>query len=107
MVAFLDGSVHPLGLIVGPWVLWLGELVLDAVLGTDAVEDVGAEVASARTVTVFGQVGEGHAVIGQHRMDDIGGGVDHATHERGAVHLACVVAELGVGELGHAVDGEE
>ena len=38
-----DGSVHPLGLTVGPGVVGLGQPVLDLVLGADAIEDVAAE----------------------------------------------------------------
>ena len=49
----LDGSVHPLGLTVGPRMLWLGELMLDAVLIADTVEDLGTEIAPARPVAVF------------------------------------------------------
>jgi hypothetical protein len=35
-----DGAVHPLDLSVGPGVVHLGQLVLDAVLIADPVEDV-------------------------------------------------------------------
>ena len=70
----LDGAVHPLGLPVGPGVIGLGQPVLDPMLFADAVEDVAAEhrddlgVAAA----VLWQVGEGHAVIGEHGVDRVG-----------------------------------
>ena len=41
--SFLDGSVHAFGLSIGPWVIWLGQLVQDAVFLADTVEDVATE----------------------------------------------------------------
>ena len=35
--SFLDGSVHAFGLAIGPWVIWLGQLVQDAVFLADTV----------------------------------------------------------------------
>jgi hypothetical protein len=54
----------------------LGEPVLDAVLAADPVEDV-AHPARGRAVAVLGQVGEGHAVVGQHGVDAVGEDLDH------------------------------
>jgi len=85
----------------------LGQPVLDPVLGADPVEDVGAEVSPGRPVPVPGQIGEGHAVVGQHGVDGVGERRHHAAEQVGSVHLPCVVAELGVGELRHAIDGED
>ena len=39
----LDGPVHPFGLPVGPWMMWLCQLMQDAVFLADTVEDVAAE----------------------------------------------------------------
>ena len=36
----LDGAHHPFGLAVGPWVIGLGEAMLDAVLLADTAEDM-------------------------------------------------------------------
>src|SRR3546814_6581839 len=36
----LDGAHHPFGLAVGPWVIGLGEALLDAVLLADTAEDM-------------------------------------------------------------------
>ena len=38
-----NDPVHPLGLPVGPWVIRLGEVVLDAMPLADTVEDMAAE----------------------------------------------------------------
>ena len=68
----LDRAVHSLGLAVGPRVIGLGQPVLDAVLHADSVEDVGSQEAAAGAVPVLGQVGKGHAIVGEHGVDLIG-----------------------------------
>jgi len=105
----LDGAVHPLGLAVGPRVIGFGEAMLDPVLLADAVEDVAAEHGDdfAVAAQVFREVGEGHAVIGEHGVDRIREGRHDVTEERGTFHLAGTVVEGEDGKLGHSVDGEE
>jgi hypothetical protein len=86
-----------------------GELVGDPVLLADAVEDVAAEerLDLGIAATVLGQVGEGHAVVGQHGVEPVGEDRDHLAQESGAVRL-CVGAEEGdVDELRHPVDRQE
>ena len=56
---------------------------------------------------VLWQIGENHAVGGEHGMNGIGEGLNNATQEVDAVHLSCVVAKLDLGELGSAVDRKE
>jgi hypothetical protein len=53
------------------------------------------------------QVGEGHAVVGQHGVDGVGEHLDALAEERGAAHLGVGVEEGDVGELRHPVDGQE
>lgn len=65
----LDGAVHAFGLGVGPWMVRLGEPVLDAVLDTDPVENVRAKEPAAGAVAVLRQIGEGHSVVGRHRVN--------------------------------------
>ena len=72
----LDRAVHALGLAIGPRVAWLGEPVLDA-------------------------------VVGQHGVDLVGEGLDHAPEEGRTCHLARLVVELDVGELRGPVDRQE
>ena len=62
-MASLDDAVHPFGLTLGSTVVWLVQLVLDAVLVADAAEDVGAEIEPARPVAVLRHFGESHGVI--------------------------------------------
>lgn len=68
----LHGSVHPLGLAVGPGMIGLCEAVLDSVIDADAIEDMGPEEAPAGSFPVFWQIGERHAVIGEHLVDLVG-----------------------------------
>ena len=86
----LDGAVHPLGLAVGPRVIRLGQSVLDAMLDADAIEDVRPEEAAGRALAVLGQIGEGHAVVGQHLVYLVGKDLDHVPEEGRAFHLAGV-----------------
>jgi hypothetical protein len=103
----LDGSVHPLGLAVGPRMIRLGEAVLDTVLCTHAIEDVRPEIRPGRASAIFWEVGEGDTVIGEHCVDRVREGADNQAQELGAIHLPGIVAELDVGKLRDTVYGEE
>ena len=105
----LDGAVHPLCLTVGPRMVGFGQPVLDAVLVAAAVEDVAAEDGfhGGMAPAVLWQIGEGHAVVGEHGVDLVGEDLDHLAEEGGAVELGVGVEERDVGELGDPVDGEE
>jgi hypothetical protein len=87
----------------------LGEAVLDPVLVAHPVEDVAAEGGLELRVTaaVLGQVGEGHAVVGQDRVQPVGEGGHDLAQEGGAVQLGVGVVEGDVGESRDAVDGQE
>jgi hypothetical protein len=102
-----DGSVNLLRLAVGPRMIWPGGAVLDAELRTHAIEDVRTEIPPGWAGAVLWQVGEGHTVIGEHRVDGVRKGADNAAQELGTVHLPSIVAELDVGKLRDAVYGEE
>ena len=104
---FLDGPVHAFGLTIDPRVVWLGEPMLDAVLIANAVEDVACEIPPAGSIAVLRQVGKGHSIVGQHGMNGIRERLDGAAEELGAIHLAGVIAELDIGELGRPIDGQE
>ena len=58
---FLDSSVHAFDLPVGPWMVGLGETVIDAVHKTDPVKRVTTK-ACCWSPAVSGQVGELDAV---------------------------------------------
>jgi len=51
----LDGAVHSFGLAVGPGVIRLGQMMLDAMLVADTVEDVGAKETPGRAFPVLGR----------------------------------------------------
>jgi hypothetical protein len=75
-------------------VIGLGQPVLDAVLHADSIEDVGSQEAAAGAVPVLGQVGKGHAVVGEHGVDLIGEDLHGVAEEGRALHLARAVVEL-------------
>jgi hypothetical protein len=72
---FLDRPVHPFDLAVGPGMLDLGEPMLDPVLAAAHVEHVG-HVGCRGAIGVARRKGELDAVIGQHRVDLVGYGLD-------------------------------
>lgn len=69
--SFLDCPVHPFDLAVGPWVLDLGEPVLDSVFLAPHVEHVG-HPCGCRAVGIARREGELDAVVGQHGVDFVG-----------------------------------
>ena len=56
---------------------------------------------------MFGQVGEGHAIAGQHCVRGPREDGNNSALEVCAVHLSCIIAELDLGELQDAVGGEK
>ena len=91
-----EGAVHAFGLAIGPGVVWLGELMFEAVLMADAVGNVVAKIPPGWPDAVFWQIGESHAVVGEHGADGIGERLDNAAQEVGAIRLSRVGAKLDV-----------
>lgn len=87
--------------------LWLYRPVLDIVFVANAIEDRCAEIAPAWSIAAFGQVGESHSVVNLHGVDGIRKYGNDTAPEACATHLSGVIAELDVGELRNAVDGEK
>ena len=106
-MCFLNCPVHPFGLTVGPWMIRLRQPMFDAMLEANAIEDVWPEESPGRSLSVLGQIGEGHAVIGQDLVYLIRKGRDDISEEGGAFHFAGMLVELDVGELRDPVDSEE
>ena len=104
---FLDRSVHSLGLAIGPGMVRLCESMFDAMVATNAIEDMRSEKAPGGSFTVLGQIGEGHAVIGQDLVYLVRKGRDDVSEEGGAFHFSGVLVELDVSELRDPIDGEE
>ena len=78
---FLKGSVHPLDLPIGPWVVDFGQAVLNAMLITDPVKYVMSGIFVLLTV------GELHPIVGQDRVDAIGQSVDEVAQKLSRDHL--------------------
>lgn len=79
---FLDGSVHPLDLAVGPGMFHLGQPVLDVIFVADPVEDM------VKGVFVPLLVGELDAVVGENRVNFVGYCDDQVPQELGGDHLS-------------------
>ena len=103
----LDSPVHPLSLSVCPRVVRLAEFVNNAVFITNPTKDVHSQKNVDRLVSVLGQVGKGDTVVSQDGVDLVGKGFDHASQKVCTVHLAYVIPELDIGELGHLVNGQK
>lgn len=82
--SLLERSVHPLDLAIGPWMVGLGEAMLDVVLAADAIEHV-QPVAGRRTRAVLNAVAELDAVVGEDGMYLVGHRPDHRRQESAAV----------------------
>ena len=76
----LDGPVHAFDLSIGPGMIDFGEAVLDAVLATALVEHVDDE-ACGGAVGISGREAELDTIVGQHRMDLVGNGLDQSDQE--------------------------
>ena len=111
----LDGTVHALDLAIGPRMLWLGQPVVDIGEGAGAFERVCSERLLARDHLAdlgWGPgialgIGEVDAVIGQHRMDLVGHGLNQGAQEVGRGARRCLGVQLSEGELAGAVDSDE
>src|SRR2546423_12077111 len=65
-----DRAVHPFDLPIGPWVMGLGQAMLDALGSADLIKSVDP-VSSGPAIAVFWQDSELNTVIGQHRMQPV------------------------------------
>lgn len=101
-----DRSVHALGLTIGPWMVGLGEPVLDIVLAADAVEAVATN--SGRwSVSILWQVGEWDTVVGQDSVNPVREcGHDTPEESRSGARVGSLV-KLYVGKLRDPIDGEK
>ena len=73
----LDSAHHPFGLAVGPWVIGLGEPMLDAVCLADAAEDMADPSQRPALVTL----NKLYAVVGQDGVDPVGHRLDQHAQE--------------------------
>ncbi len=78
--SFFERAVHALDLAVGPWVVGLGQPMLNPVFPADAIEHVDA-VLRGRSIAVLRHVAELDSVIGEHGVDFVGHGLDQLCEE--------------------------
>src|SRR6202453_4586966 len=111
----LDGAVHSFDLPIGPWVLGLGQPVVDGVLGAGVFEGVrpnglsslksGLDVRRRRARIAWG--GEVGSVVGEDGMDLVGDGGDQAAQEVSGSLARPLLVHLDEGELRRSVDGDD
>ena len=101
---FFDGAVHPLDLTDGPWVVRLGEPVLDVVCLADHVE---THLARPGGVTVARLLSELDAIVGQDRVDAVRHGFEEVLQELPGCPSVSLVDQLSDRELAGAVDANE
>ena len=78
---FFKGAVRPLHLAIGPWVVGLGQSVLDVVLAADLIEEVNP-VMGHPAVSISWQVGELKVVVGEDCVQPIRDGLDERFEKR-------------------------
>lgn len=102
---FLDGPVHAFDLAIGPWMLDLGEAVLDAVFSASHVEHVG-HVTRGWPVGVSRREGELDAIVGQDDVDLVWYGRDQGDEEGRCGSTSGLSDQLHEGEFAGAIDGD-
>jgi hypothetical protein len=104
--SFLDGSVHPFDLSVGPGMVRLGEAVFDSVEVAGPIKRVTAKTCG-RSLPVLRQIGELYAVLGEHGLDAVRNGFHERFEEGcGSLHIG-LFHEFDHSELRGPVDGHE
>ncbi len=100
----LDGAVHPLDLAVGPWVVGLGQPVLNAVRLADYVE---AHRPGVEGVPVASLLGELTAIVGQDGVDLVRHGLKQVLRELPGGLSVSRFNELSNCELGSPVNAHK
>lgn len=85
----LDGPVHPFDLSIRPWMLGLGQLVIDIADGTGVLKGMAPEnPAFCECLLDVGRgpalalgIGELYAIVGKNRVDLLGHGFDEIKQE--------------------------
>jgi hypothetical protein len=99
-----DRAVHPLDLAISPWVVWLGQAVLDPIY---LVDHVAAHPPRIFSVPVAGLLGEPDAVIGQDRVNAIGDGLEQMFEELPRGLAIWLFHELGDCKLAGAINAHK
>jgi len=99
--SFLNRSIHPLDLPIGPWMLNPGKTVFNATFSTNPIKDV------LRGVGITGAVRELDTVIRQHRIYTVRHNLNQIAQELRDCHLTGSGMQFGECELGSAINGNE
>ena len=112
---FLEGPVHAFDLVVVPRMFGLGQSVVDVGFGASELEGMGSEDLSSfecepdlrGSRAAIAGCGEMHSVVGEHRVDLLGDGLDQRIKEVGRNSLGGSLVDFDEGELRGPVDGDE
>src|SRR5215211_1057487 len=96
-----EGAVHALDLPIGPRMVRLGELMLDTMLGTDAIKQQWEGVAVALSVDKL------DAIVGQDRVDFVGHSGDEVAQELDSDRSGHPFVQFSEGELRGAINGDK
>jgi hypothetical protein len=99
----LQRSVHPLNLTVGPWVIGLGETVLDAMPPAGPVEGMAAP-ACGSAIPVLRGISELDAVVSEHSVDFVRDGFDQFVEKSSCCDCGRLLHQPGESELRGPVD---
>ena len=101
-----DGPVHALDLTIGPRVVWLGQAILDAMLCTNAIEQMACKPRCG-SIAVAWRMAELDTVVGQDGMQPVWKSVDQIAEKLASDHAGGLGLEPGEDELGCSVDANE
>jgi hypothetical protein len=95
------GAVHPFYLAIGPGLVGLGQPMVDAILMTDAIEDM------LKGIAITPPVRELEAIIGQHGVDLVWYGGNQVLKELRGHHFVGLFMQLGIGQFAGTVNGDK
>ncbi len=100
----LDRAVHPFDLAIRPWMIWLGQPVLDPIGCANHVETHGSGIGC---VPVSGLLCELDAVVCQDPVNLIGHALQQVLKELPCCLAVCLFDQLCNSELAGAVNGDK
>jgi hypothetical protein len=113
--SLLDRSVHAFDLAIGPWMLDLGQPVINVVSGASTLECVTPEQLSFRShlpdvrrcPALTSWISELNAVVGEDRMDGVRNSINEIVQELLRDGSCSPHVKFNIGKLAGSVDGHE
>ncbi len=99
-------SVHSFGLPIGPWMIWLGQFVLYAMLTADPIKDVPNETVGW-AIPVSCLLCEGDTVVCEDGMNGVWVDRHNFLKKCSSILLGRRVKERHVGKFGDTINGQK